>query len=108
MIDLLKQRADRYAELGKLIEDPEVYGNSKLFAQYQRERGSLREQAETYAQLVSLKEQMAGSEEIINDPAADSEMNELAEVELAELQEKHDALWQEAQDMILLDDEEDL
>lgn len=107
MIDVLKQRAERYDELGKLIEDPEVYSNSKLFAQYQRERGSLREQAEAYAALTALQSQIAGSEEILKDPAADSEMKELAEVEVAELREKYDALWKEAQDLILLDDEDD-
>lgn len=107
MIDLLKQRAKRYAELGKLIEDPEVYSNSKLFAQYQRERGGLREQAKTYEQLMALKQQIEGSEEILNDPAADAEMKELAEIEVEELREKHDALWKEAQDLILLDDEDD-
>lgn len=107
MIDVLKQRADRYAELSKLIEDPDVYGNSKLFAQYQRERGQLRALAEAYEKLASLKQQMAGSEEIINDKSADAEMKELAQAELDELQEQYDAQWQEAQDMILLDDEDD-
>lgn len=107
MIDVLKQRAERYDELGKLIEDPEVYSNSKLFAQYQRERGSLREQAEAYAALTALQSQIAGSEEILKDPAADSEMKELAEVEVEELREKYDALWKAAQDLILLDDEDD-
>ena len=107
MLDVLKQRANRYDELGKLIEDPEVYSNSKLFAQYQRERGALREQAESYAELVALKAQMAGSQEIIQDAAADAEMKELAQAELEELTEKHDKLWQEAQDLILLDDEDD-
>lgn len=107
MLDLLKQRADRYAELGKLIEDPNVYGNNKLFAQYQRERGGLRDLADTYQQLMTLQQQIAGSNEILGDPAADSEMKELAEVELEELQEKYDTLYNEAQDMILLDDEDD-
>jgi peptide chain release factor 1 len=107
MLDVLKQRADRYAELGKLIEDPAVYGNSKLFAQYQRERGSLREQSAAYEQLVAMQAQIAGSEEIIKDPAADSEMKELAEAELDELREKYAAAFEEAQDMILLDDEDD-
>jgi peptide chain release factor 1 len=107
MIDLLKQRAARYAELGKLIEDPEVYSNNKLFAQYQRERGSLRDQAEAYQQLTALQQQIAGSEEILNDPAADAEMKELADLEVEELRGRYDALWHEAQDLILLDDEDD-
>lgn len=107
MLEVLKSRADRYGELGKLIEDPAVYGNNKLFAEYQRERGSLREQAETYRELVALQQQINGSEEIIKDPAADSEMKELAEAELSELRERYDRLHTQAQDMILLDDEDD-
>lgn len=107
MIELLKKRAERYDELGKLIEDPEVYSNSKLFAQYQRERGSLREQTEAYHQLVALKQQIAGSEEILKDPAADPEMKELAEAELEDLKATYDRQLNEAQDLILLDDEDD-
>ncbi|MCC7507834.1 MAG: PCRF domain-containing protein [Planctomycetes bacterium] len=107
MLDVLKQRADRYHDLGKQIEDPAVYGNNKLFADYQRERGMLREQADAYAAIVALQAQIAGSEEILKDPAADSEMKELAEVELGELKERYDRLYAQAQDMILLDDEDD-
>jgi peptide chain release factor 1 len=107
MLEVLKSRAERYAELGKLIEDPEVYGNNKLFAAYQRERGGLREQAEAYAELLSLQQQMDGSREILNDASADSEMKELAEAELDELQGRYDELWEHAQDLILLDDDAD-
>jgi peptide chain release factor 1 len=107
MLDILKQRADRYAELGKLIEDPAVYGNNKLFASYQRERGSLREQTDLYDQLVSLQGQISGSEEIIKDPAADAEMKELAEAELGELKARYETLLNEAQDLVLLEDEDD-
>lgn len=107
MLDVLKQRADRYNELGKLIEDPEVYSNNKLFANYQRERGMLREQAQTYEELLKLEEQIKGSEEILNDPDADGEMKELAEIELQELHEKHETLTAEATDMVLLGDEDD-
>jgi peptide chain release factor 1 len=83
-----------------------VYGNNKLFAQYQRERGSLREQADTYRELASLREQIAGSEAILHDPAADEEMRELAAHEMAELQARYDALHAQAQDLILLEDED--
>ncbi len=107
MLDILKQRADRYAELGKLIEDPEVYGNNKLFAAYQRERGSLREQADAYHALLALKAQIEGSEAIANDPAADAEMKELAQAEVDELQQRYDVLYAEAQDIVLLEDESD-
>jgi peptide chain release factor 1 len=107
MIDVLKQRAARYAELGKLIEDPAVYSNSKLFAQYQRERGSLREQVEAFERLTALQQQMAGSEEIIKDAGADAEMKELAAAELADLKLQYDKLYNEAQDLLLLGDEDD-
>lgn len=107
MLDVLKARSDRYAELGKLIEDPAVYGDQKLFAQYQRERGGLREQSDAYAELMALSQQIAGSTEIIKDPAADAEMKELAQAELDELQVVYDRKYQEALDMILLVDEDD-
>ena len=54
---------------------------------------------------ISGQGQITGSEEIINDPAADSEMKELAEAELAELKARYDALFNEAQDLVLLEDD---
>lgn len=107
MLDVLKSRADRFAELTRQTEDPQVYGNPKQFAQVQRERGSLREQAEAYAALAGLQQQIDGSKEILKDPAADAEMKEMAEAELAELQAKYDQMYAQAQDMILLGDEDD-
>jgi peptide chain release factor 1 len=107
MLEVLKSRAERYDELGKLIEDPEVYGNNNLFAAYQRERGGLREQADTYRNLLALQQQIDGSREILKDAGADAEMKELAEAEVDELQQQYDELWQHAQDLILLDDEAD-
>jgi len=107
MLDVLKARAERYNELSKLIEDPEVYGNNKLFAAYQRERGGLREQADCFLKLTALLEQIKGSEEILSDPGADGEMKELAEAELEELRQQHDELIEYAQDLVLLDDEAD-
>ncbi|MCF6227047.1 MAG: PCRF domain-containing protein [Planctomycetes bacterium] len=107
MLELLKIRADRFAELTKLSEDPEVYSDNKLFAKYQRERGGLRDQSEAYENLMSLQAQMDGSNEIINDPEADSEMKEMAEMELSDLKPQYEELYQNAQDLILLDDEDD-
>ncbi|MEE9311530.1 MAG: PCRF domain-containing protein, partial [Planctomycetota bacterium] len=107
MLELLKIRADRFAELTKLSEDPDVYSDNKLFAKYQRERGGLRDQSEAYESLMSLQSQMDGSNEIINDPEADSEMKEMAEMELSDLKPQYDELYQTAQDLILLDDEDD-
>ncbi|MHC4840972.1 MAG: PCRF domain-containing protein [Planctomycetota bacterium] len=107
MLELLKIRADRFAELTKLSEDPEVYSNNKLYAQYQRERGGLRDQAEAFEKLTSLQSQIDGSKEIMADAEADSEMKEMAEMELGELQPQYDELYKSAQDLILLDDEDD-
>lgn len=107
MLDILKARSDRYAELTRQTEDPQVYGNTKLFAQVQRERGALREQVETYARLVALKSQVEGAQSILKDPAADTEMKEMAQAEVDDLQAQYDKLYNEAQDMILLGDEDD-
>lgn len=107
MLDVLKIRAERYAELTRQTEDPKIYNNSKLFAQVQRERGALREIAETYARLTSLQQQMDGSAAILKDPAADREMKEMAEAEVKELKAAYDTLYNQAQDMILLGDEDD-
>ena len=107
MLDVLKSRSERFAELTRQTEDPEVYGNTKLFAQVQRERGSLREQAETYHALLKLQAQIDGSNEILKDPGADREMKDMAEAELKDLQAAYDKLYGEAQDMILLGDEDD-
>ncbi len=104
VLDMLKKRADRFAELSKAIEDPAVYSNNKLFAAYQRERGSLREQADMFAAMTKLADSIKGDEALMVDKTADSDMKALAEEELKELRPQLDKLTQEAEDTLLMED----
>lgn len=107
MIELLKQRADRYDEITAMLADPDVYSDNKRMAALSREQGALREQHSAYQTLSSLQSQIEGSREIVNDENADPEMKELAELELAELEATYEAELEKSQDLILLDDEDD-
>jgi len=107
ILEMLKKRADRYAELTKSIEDPAVYNNQALFKDVQRERGQLREQAAMYEKLAKLDAQIKGGEEILLDRAADSEMRAMAEEELNELKPQFAQMTVEAEDMLVLEDASD-
>lgn len=107
VLDMLKKRAARYAELTKSIEDPAVYGNQALFKEVQRERGQLKEIAEIAERLSKLEAQIKGDEEILADKSADAEMRAMAEEELKELKPQFEALSTEAEDMLVLEDASD-
>jgi peptide chain release factor 1 len=104
---MLRKRADRYAELTRSTEDPAVYNNPQKFKEVQRERGSLKEQAEVYAKLARLESQIKGDEEILTDKSADSEMRAMAEEELKDLKPQFARLTEEAEDMLVLEDASD-
>jgi peptide chain release factor 1 len=105
MIHLLKKSFDRMTEIDVLASQPEVISDSHRYSKLLRERGSLLAQAELYANHAKAEHEANGLRELLADASADAEMREMAEAELAELDTKMAAYEQEAQEMLLLDDD---
>lgn len=105
LIDLLSKASERLAELDERLQDPEVIGNSELYSGLLKERGQLAPKAELHREYVDAERALEGSREILADDGADEEMRELAQLEVEELEPQVKELRQQAQEMLLLDDE---
>jgi peptide chain release factor 1 len=99
MREKLEADLQRFEELEKLLQDPEVQANGAKMAAYSREHGSLAKLALKYRRFKELNAQIASTNEMIaND---DADMRELAEAELIELREQREAVWNELLDLTI-------
>ena len=106
LVEKLRERAERHRELTDLLNDPAVSSDPKRFPQILRERGSLERSSELWSRLEDLRtrEQEA---RVILDEGADPEMNELAEAELAEIEEAATSLGEEVKRALISDPEDE-
>jgi len=93
---------DRFSEIERQLADPEIIQNSTLYANYLKERGRMAKSAAKYAEFAELRKRRAEAEAILNDPSADRELVELAEMELEELAEQEERAYEELLDVFIL------
>jgi peptide chain release factor 1 len=98
MREILEQQLARFAELERLMVDPEVLARPAYLAQLAREHGSMAKQATKYRRFKHLNAQIAEA----NDMAAgdDPELRQLAQAEIIELKKEREALWAEILDTV--------
>jgi peptide chain release factor 1 len=99
MRDELEQKLQRFAELERQMEDPDVLANSSRMAAAAREHGSLAKLATKYRQFKQLNQQIAETNEMI--AGKDADMRELAEAELPTLREQREAAWNDLLEMTI-------
>jgi len=93
MFDLeekLEEKYEEYQKLNKKISDPEVMNDSNKYQKLLKRHAKLKELIEYYDEYKEIKEGIKEAEEMIEDD--DSEMQELAEMELAELRPRLEEL----------------
>ena len=93
MFDLeekLEEKYEEYQKLNKKISDPEVMNDSNKYQKLLKRHAKLKELIEYYNEYKDIKEGIKEAEEMIEDD--DSEMQELAEMELAELRPRLEEL----------------
>lgn len=92
-----RELENRHRELSGLISQPEVFKNPKRFAELTREYKTVQEVLKKYEELDRLTRQINETRELIrsNDP----EIRELAEVELADLENQQSALQTEIDEL---------
>jgi len=81
----LRQKAERYRELGELIADPAVASDPKRFPDILRERGQLEDANRLAERLADLAHRRAEAEALLADPDLDEEMRELSNEEIEAL-----------------------
>jgi peptide chain release factor 1 len=95
----------RFADLERLMSDPEVATNPAKLQEYGRERAELEEVVAAYRRLREIDAQIADAELLAGD--ADRELAELAGAELAELRPRREALLDEVRGLLVPQDPND-
>jgi peptide chain release factor 1 len=96
MREELDSKLARFEELEALLGDPAVLADSQRMATVARERGSLARLARRYRDFLALEREIAEHTEMA--AGADSDLRELAESELPDLQRRHEVEWDEILD----------
>jgi len=99
MRKLLDDTLSRFEELERLMADPDVLADSHRLQQIAREHGTIAKMATKYRRFNQLNTQIQEANEMMRSP--DAELRELAEMELPELKEEREGLWNELLDMTI-------
>ncbi|MBI5833987.1 MAG: peptide chain release factor 1 [Armatimonadetes bacterium] len=99
----LEALRDRFVQLGAELERPEVYSDGKRLREVSQERASLEEIVRVYAQYREQADRLIQARELIND----SDMRDLCELEIAELEPSQQELLGRLQVLLLPKDPAD-
>ncbi len=99
MRKLLDTTLARFEELERQMADPDVLADSQRLQQVAREHGTIAKMASKYRRFKQLNAQIEEANEML--AGSDSELKELAEMELPALKEEREGLWNELLDMTI-------
>jgi peptide chain release factor 1 len=99
MRQLLEDKLNRFTELERQMSDPQVLLDPSKMQSTAREHGQIAKLATKYRRFKQLNEQIEETHEILK--GHDAELKELAEMELPELKEERETLWNELLDMTI-------
>ena len=98
---------EKYEELSMTVSDPEVIANQSLWQQKIKELGEMEPVVTKYKEYKKVQEDLAATEEMLNELGSDDEMRDMAKEELAELKEKSEKLTEELKIALLPKDPND-
>ncbi len=87
MFEKLAQIERSYEELTEQISSPEIMSDMKAYAKAMKQHRSLGEIVEKYREVKKMQEEVAGARDLLA-AADDDEMREMANLEIAEIEEK--------------------
>lgn len=99
MHQMLEEKLRRFEELERQLVNPEVLQNSSKLVDVAREHGSIAKLATCYRRFRQMNAQILEAKEMLG--GNDSELKELAEMELPELKEHREELWNELLDLTI-------
>lgn len=94
MFDNLRDIDEKLSALERQLSDPQLVSDQQRFRDIVREHANVAKMAELYAAYTSVRDQIAGSQELIRTEQDDPDLVELAKAELEELAHKQIALEQ--------------
>ena len=106
MFEKLQQLEERYEELNRLISDPEVIANQSEWQKHTRAHAALEEVVLVYRDYRRIQKNIEENEELL-ESQQEQEFRELVETDLAELEEKREALAEKLKILLLPRDPHD-
>lgn len=106
MLDKLNRIEQRYEELMRLMADPEIAQDHERVAEYAKERSGLEDIVAAYRTYKETTGELEDTRELLEEDVG-PELQELAEVEIAELEERRDRLRNQLRRMLLPKDPRD-
>lgn len=103
MFEALEAKKVRAKELEKLLADPDILKDIKLYQQYAKELAYLSDIIKKYDEYISVEDELKRTNSFIEDKH-DQELAELAYEDLHKLMEKKQVLINELEDLLLEDD----
>ncbi len=107
MLEKLAQIEDRYEELTQLMAKPEVARDHQRVAELAKEHADLEDVVATYRAFKTTSEELTETTELLEDDIG-PELRELAEMEIAELEERRDELRQKLRRLLIPKDPRDV
>ena len=101
MLDQIKQKAARFDQIEKLIQDPAVTSQPAQYAALMKERGQLLKSVQPYKELESIQKQKTDAQALLADP----DMKAEAEAEVATLSKRETELLAALEELALSSDE---
>ena len=86
MLEKLVQIEENYEDLNKQLSDPDVTSDINAYTKLMKQHKSLGDIVEKYREVKKMTEDLEGAKEVL-EATEDEEMRELAEMEIAELEE---------------------
>ena len=103
MIERLKELSNKYTEIEKQLQDPEVMSDVAKLTSLSKQQSKLEPPYELYNKYIALKDNLEGAKELLNDP----ELGEVAKEECAELESELEELEKEIEIILIPKDEND-
>ncbi|NES02098.1 MAG: peptide chain release factor 1 [Okeania sp. SIO2F4] len=92
LLDKLKSVEQTYNELTLRLADPDIAKDPSEFQKIAKSRSSLEEVVNTYQEWKNAQEELADAKEILKEAGGDLEMQEMAKLEVEELEAKLESL----------------
>ncbi|NOY60278.1 MAG: peptide chain release factor 1 [Calditrichaeota bacterium] len=106
MLDKLLKIEQRYAEVEQQLSDPNVMSNPNKYRELAKEESELCDVVKTTRQYKKVLSDIRSDEEVLQE-SDDTELRELAEMEMAELQKKRDKIEEELKLLLIPKDPQD-
>jgi peptide chain release factor 1 len=107
MYDKLDFIQEKYEELSLKVSDPDVISDQAVWQKSMKDMAEMEPIVNKYKEYKKATDELKNTKEMLNDSSMDEELRELAKLELAELEEKQEALSNELRILLLPKDPND-